>query len=293
MARNAGAPSHWTMLRWTTLVVVAANIGFVADYIALGESPTIAEVVAEYRNLIVPAAFAKAICAAILVAFMLFYFDALWPRRSRIRVYDKLVVPLALTSVLTSVWIVAFRHQELGLSAALVVAAFVLGAVMFVRVASVSPSQHSTWLRVPFSLHFGAMTIALLVAVTQLLYANGLMTATAVASNDVATAFLAIAAAVGGFVAFRYSDFVYPWVIAAGAGATFVAQRTHNAYIAGGALIACVGMLVVVVLAAVALARQPRGEPKDVVSRRRAKVVRRARDEGWYPMDASSSIMRV
>jgi hypothetical protein len=36
------------MLRWTTLIVVAANIAFVADCSTLGESPTITEVVAEY-----------------------------------------------------------------------------------------------------------------------------------------------------------------------------------------------------------------------------------------------------
>jgi hypothetical protein len=280
------------MLRWATLVVVAANIAFVADYSVLGESPTIAEVVAEYGNMVVPAGFAKAICAAILVAFLLFYFDALWPRRHRIRVYDRLVIPLALTSLLASSWIVAFRQKEIGLSVALIAATVALAGVMFVRVASVSPSQHSGWLRVPFSLHFGAMTIALLLVVTQWLNASGLFTGTAVVPDDVATAFLAIAAAAGGFVALRYSDFVYPAVIASGAGAMFIAQRTYNPHVAAHALIVCVGMLIVVVFAAVALARQPRRDPKSVASRRRAKVARRAQDEGWYVIEGSSSIMR-
>ena len=193
MSGNTGVPSPLTVLRWTTLVVVAANIAFVVDYSALGESPTIAEVVAEYGNLVVPAGFAKVICVAILVAFLLFYVDALWPRRHRIRVYDRLVVPLALTSVLASCWLVAFRQEEIALSATLVAASVALGGVMFARVASVSPSQHSGWLRVPFSLHFGAMTIALLVAVTQWLHASGLLMGTPVVQDDVATGFLAIA----------------------------------------------------------------------------------------------------
>ena len=208
MAGNTGPPSSSTMRRWTTLVVVAANIAFVADYSILSESPTITEVVAEYGKMFVPAGFAQAICAAILVAFMLFYFDALWPRRHRIRVYDKLVIPLAMTSVLASSWIVAFRQKEIGLAAALVAASFALSAAMFVRVTSVSPRQHSSWLRVPFSLHFGAMTIALLVAVTQWLNAGGLLTEIAVMPDQVAIAFVAIAAAAAGFVALRYSDFV-------------------------------------------------------------------------------------
>ena len=292
MAGNTGAPSSLTMLRWTTLVVVAANIAFVADYGTLGESPTITEVVAEYGNMFVPAGFAKTICVAILVAFLFFYFYALWPRKHRIRVYDKLVIPLALTSVLASSWIVAFRQKEIGLCAALIAASVALGGVMFVRVASVSPSQHSGWLRVPFSLHFGAMTIALLVAVTQWLHASGLLMGTPVVQDDVATAFLAIAVVAGGFVALRYSDFVYPALIASGAGATFISQRTYNPHFATFALIVFVGMFVVVVLAAVALAQQPR-HPKDMALRRRSKVARKAQDEGWYLLGTSSSIMRL
>ncbi len=293
MAGNTGAPSSLTMLRWTTLVVFAANIAFVADYGTLGESPTITEVVAEYGNMFVPAVFAKTICVAILVAFLFFYFDAIWPRKHRIRVYDKLVIPLALTSVLASSWIVAFRQKEIGLCAALIAASVALGGVMFVRVASVSPSQHSGWLRVPFSLHFGAMTIALLVAVSQWLNASGLLTGTAVVPDDVATVFLAIAAATGGFVALRYSDFVYPSVIASGAGAMFIAQRTYNPNIASDALIVCIGMLVIIFLAAVVLIQQSRREPKGVASRRRTKVARRAQDEGWNVIEASSSITRL
>ena len=163
---------------------------------------------------------------------------------------------------------------------------------MFMRVAAVSPGQHSGWLRVPFSLHFGAVNLALLVAVTKWLNARGLLAGTAVVPDDVASALLAIAAAMGGFVALRYRDFVYPAVIAAGAGATFIAQRTYNPHVAIDALIACVGMLVVVVLAAAALTQQPRRDPRGLASRRRAKVARRAQDEGWYGIEASSSIMR-
>jgi translocator protein len=241
----------------------------------------------------VPIGFAKTICVAILVAFLLFYVDALWTRRRRIRVYDKLVIPLALTSVLVSCWIVAFRQKEIALSVALIAAAVALAGVLFVRVASVSPSQHSGWLRVPFSLHFGAMTIALLVAVTQWLNASGLLTKTAMEPEDLASAFLAIAAVTGGFVALRYRDFVYPAVIASVAGATFIAQRTNNPHVAADALIVCVGMLVVVVLAAVALAKQPGRDPTGVASRRRAKIARKAQDEGWYLIDPSSSILRL
>src|SRR4029453_7420200 len=142
-------------------------------YSRLGDPPTITDVVAEFGNTFVPAGFAKMICIAILVAFLLFYCAALWPRKHRNRVYDKLVVPLALTSALAASWFVAIRHEAVALSAALIAAGVALAAIMFVRVASVSPGKHSRWLRVPFSLHFGAMPIALLVALTQWLNASG------------------------------------------------------------------------------------------------------------------------
>jgi hypothetical protein len=293
MTDIAGAPSSSTMLRWTTLILIAANMAFVAVYSSLGESPTFAEVVAEYRNALVPAAFAKAIGAAMLIAFLFFYVAALWPSRHRSRVYDRLVIPLALASVLASGWIVAFRHAQVGLCAALIAASVALGGVMFVRVASASPSRHSHWLRVPFSLYFGAMSIALLATLAQWSTASGLLEGAAVAPDDMATVLLCIAAAMGGFVALRYSDFVYPAVIASSLGAMFVAQRANYPDIAADALTVCIGMLVVVGLAAVALANQPRRLPGGKESRRMTRISRREPDDWGYAIEGNSSIMRL
>lgn len=292
MSDTAGAPSTSTLLRWTTLIVTAANVAFIAVYAGPGESPTIAEVAAAYGNTFVPAGFVKAISAPMLVAFVTFYLVALWPSNRRRKVYDALVVPLAATSVLASIWVVAFRNETIGLSAAAVAASFVLGGVMFARVASASPSRHSPWLRVPFSLYFGAMTIALLITLTQWLNASGLLARTNMVADDVATAFLAIAAAMGGYVALRYNDFVYPAVITSGVGAMFIAQRTYDPNVAADALAVGIGMLVVAGLAAVALAHQPRRDPKAGPSHRRARYVRREQDEWGSPMEANSSIMR-
>jgi hypothetical protein len=268
-------------------------MAFIAVYSSLGGSPTIAEVVAEYGNTFVPAAFAKAIGVAMLIAFLFFYVAALWPSRHRSRVYDRLAIPLALASMLASGWIVAFRHAEIGLSAALIAASVALGGVMFVRVASASPSRHSHWLRVPFSLYFGAMSIALLATLAQWSTASSLLKGAAVAPDDVATVLLSVAAAMGGFVALRYSDFVYPAVIASSVGAMFVAQRANYPDIAADALTVCIGMLVVVGLAAVALANQPRRLPGGRESRRMTRISRRKPDDWGYAIEANSSIMRL
>jgi translocator protein len=289
---NASAPSFSTILGWATLVVIALNMAFIADYNTLGEAPTITEVAAEYGLAFVPLGFAKALGAALVGAFLFFYFAALWPRRRRVPIYSKFVIPLALTSVLAAGWIVAFRHEEIGLSTTLVAASVFLGGVMFVRAAAASPGQHSGWLRVPFSLHFAAMTIAVLVAVTQWLNASGLLAETPVAPEDLASAFLMLATTLGGLVALRYNDFVYPAVIASGAGAMFIATRSYDLHIAVEALTVCVGMLAVVVLAAVALAWQPQHDPKRAAARRSIRRALRVPGTGWYLMEASSSFMR-
>jgi hypothetical protein len=281
------------MLRWTALIVIEASLGFIATYAALSTSATISEALAAYGNAFVPAGFAKAACVAILGGFLIFFLAALRPRRHRTRIYDRLVIPLALTSVLAAGWVIAFRHEEIGLSFALITSITVLAGAMFAQVAAVSPGKHSSWMRVPFSLHFGAMTLALLVTATQWLNASGLLTGTVVDSTDVASAFLAFAAASGGLVALRYSDFVYPAVITAGLGSMFIAQRSYDPDVAAAALIACAGMLVVASLAAVTLARRPGRHLAHKASRGSAPYRRRTKDDGWNPMDANSSIMRL
>ncbi len=294
MSYSAGAPSSSTLLRWTTLIVVAANVAFIVVYTGVGEPPTIAEVMALYGYTFVPASFVKAICAVLLAAIMGFYVAALAPSRRRRSIYHALVAPLAGASVLVSFWIVAAKNREIGLSMALVVLSVALGAFMLARVASASPSRHSLWLRVPFSLYFGAATITLLIALTQWLNAGGRLAANTLAPDDVTVAFLAIAVLAGGYVALRYGDFFYPAVIAWGAGAVFVAQRAQEPYVAAAALAVCVGMLVVAGLAAATQARTPRSDARDRPSRpMKVRSEPRKQDSLGYGLDGNSSIMRL
>src|SRR4030095_1967963 len=106
MARKRGAPSASTLLRWTALIIVLMNVAFIVDYMKLASALSVADVVDKYGNALVPTAYAVALGATILVAFALFFVAALWPRRHRIPIYDRLVIPLAGVSVLASTWLV-------------------------------------------------------------------------------------------------------------------------------------------------------------------------------------------
>jgi benzodiazapine receptor len=293
MTNLSGVPSSSTMLRWTTLIVIAANMAFVVVFNSLSESKTLAKLAEEYGDTFLPAGFAKGICALIAIGFLLFYVAALWPSKRSRRSYDNLVIPLALTSMLATIWIVAFRHEEIALSVASIAGILALAGVMFARVAAISPGKYSRWLRVPFGVHFAAMTIALLVAVVQWLNASGVLEGTAVGPDVVAAVFLALAAAAGGLVAFRYRDFVYPAVIASTAGAMVVDQHVIRPDIATYALVAGVAMFVVVALAIAAQARQPRRDPKVRSTRGGAKVAPSALDESWYPIEGSATMIRL
>jgi len=294
MPNTAGAPSSTTMLRWVTLIIVTANVAFIVVYGGVGESPTLAETMAEYGYTFVPAKFVKAMCAILAAAVVCFYIAALWPSRRRLHIYTVLVAPIAGAAILASFWIVAAKHREIGLSMALLAASVTLSIAMFVRVASASPTRHSLWLRVPFSLYFGAMTIALLMALTQWMNAGGRSATSVLPADELTAAFLAVAVLAGGYVALRYSDFVYPAVIASGMGAIFLGQRAQDPYVAVAALTVCVGMLAVTVLAAVTQVRTPRGGAKDKASRRMKPTSGPEKRDAWgYQLEGNSSIMRL
>jgi hypothetical protein len=288
MAHRKGPPSHSALLRWTSFIVVLANVAFIVDYATLSSATPVAEVVAKYGNAFVPKFFAQGLGGLVVAALALFALYALWPRRRRRAViYDRLVVPLALTSTLASAWLVAYRHEWIALSTALVAAMMILAGVMFVRVTRVAPGAHSRWLRVPFALLFGALTIALLVAITQWLRAEGVPAA--LMREDASVAFLIFAVAVGGMVALCYTDIVYPFVMALAIGAIFVANPAEHP-LASYALVAGVGMLLITGLAGIADVWQPEPDLGKTTRRRLRVADNDAPDPDWLLLEPTTSM---
>jgi hypothetical protein len=250
-----GGPSASTVLRWATFVVVEANVAFMYVYDGVRELPSNAGTSNQYATIFAPAPYVDVIHWIIGAAFLIFYVAALWPRRRRTRIYDPFVVPLAIASTLASAWVVAFRYDQIELAIALTAAGVVVGDVMFVR-AVASPAPHPRWLRVPFALYFGWMTLALLAGTAQWFNARGWLT-TMETVTEMSLVLFAIAAVVGSVVALSYREFVYPTVIAWAMGGIYVAQRMSDPAIAAAALNVCIGLLVVAGLAAVAAVIEP------------------------------------
>jgi hypothetical protein len=256
MADGLGGPSTGTVLRWATFIVVEANVAFTYAFVnRAGDLPSITEVSQQYATTFAPAAFVNAIYWIIGAAVLLFFVAALWPRRRPSPLYDPFIVPLAIASALGSAWVVAFRYDQVGLVVALTVAGVALGAKMFAHAAALT-SQGSRLLRVPFALIFGWTTVALLSTTAQWFNARGWLT-TIEMVTWMSLGFLAIAGALGVFVALRYREFVYPMVIAWAMGGIYVGQRLFDPTIADVALDGCIGLLIVAGFAAVAAAIEP------------------------------------
>jgi benzodiazapine receptor len=250
-----GAPSPSRALRWVTFFIVEANVAFMYVYDRVHDVPSISDVSNQYATTFAPADFVYLAYWVIGAAFLLFYVAALWPRPRRTHTFDPFVVPIAVASTLASAWVVAFRNDEIGLALTLTGAGAVVGNVMFVR-ATASPSRHSRWLRVPFALYFGWMTFALLVGIAQWLNAHNWLTTVELVTT-MSLALIAIAALAGIAIALVYREFVYPAVLAWGAGGIYAGQRLFDSTVAHSALYVAAGLLIVAGLAVVATAMMP------------------------------------
>lgn len=265
-----GGPSASTLSRWTTFIVVEANVAFIYAFVnRVGELPSITEVSQRYATTFVPARFVDAIYWVIGAAVLLFFVAALWPRRHPSGIYEPFIVPLAMASTLGSAWVVAFRYDQPDLVVALTAAGVVLGALMFARAAALR-SPRSRLLRVPFSLIFGWATVALLITTAQWFNARGWLT-TIELVTEMSLGFLALAAVLAAFVALRYREFVYPMVIAWAMGGIYMGQRLFDPAIASAALDACIGLLIVAGFAAVAAAIEPIRRKEEPSASRKAE----------------------
>lgn len=261
MADLRGAPKSSTVMRWIVLIVVLANCAFIIDFLKLADPPTLPELMADGARSPIPGPIAKIFGVVVAAAVAAFFVAALWPHRRTRAIYDRLVLPLALGAVLTSGYTVAIGLEQFALATALNLAAAGVAAVMLARVAAVSPGAHSGWLRVPFALLGAGTTVAVLFVTAPWWIASIAADGGVSSRGDVMAIALATAAIVGTGVALRLADVAYPAVIAAAAGAIYLAQRAADGP-AEGALYTCIGMLAIAVLIGIANFRLPAPAPR-------------------------------
>ncbi|WP_420595837.1 hypothetical protein [Deinococcus sp.] len=164
-----------------------------------------------FRNVfIVPADYAFAIWAPIYLGFLAFaVYQALPAQRGNSR-FTRTRPWLMASSLLNLAWIVSFNNLLFPLSLVLIVGMLVTALVMHrtLEIGQTPVTGPERWLRVPFSLYAGWLTVATVVNASGVL-AVGNWSAFGIAYPAWGVVMLVVAALIGLFTRFRWNDPVY------------------------------------------------------------------------------------
>lgn len=229
------SPSGSTLLRALALATIVGNVAFNYLYVRWGLGPPMDEVSARYATAFTPANYAFAIWGLIYTAFVVYGVQSLRIAQQREPAYDAIALPLIAANLLGTAWILAYTRGYLTLAVALILASALAGALMFTRAARYAPARNSRWLRLPFAVYYGWITVATLACIAQWVQARGWI---APGGGEVALSigFLVAAGVAAVAVAERYREPLYPATIAWAAFAIHVAQRHEQPAVAWTAL---------------------------------------------------------
>jgi len=242
---SAGDARFW---RWCALIAVSANAVFnFASERFNHDLPSIAEVSANFHARFAPAPYAFAIWGLIYVAMLGYLVFALGAAQREVREHDAMSKLLVIYAVLGVAWAEGFRRGAIGLSLVIIVAMFVVGALMFgLAKRKVWAGYWPALVGAPFSLYFGWISVATLAnAAAWVDYRGGFGSL----GGEVSWTILLIVASVllGLIVSRRYRDSIYPGVIAWAVFAIWVAQKDVTplvAYVALAGAIITLGWMI-------------------------------------------------
>lgn len=245
------------LLRWLALAAIVGNVVYNYVYQQLG-LPSMREISDRHANLFTPAPYAFAIWALIYTAFLAFAILGVLPSRRDDRAYDRLAGPLALVNVLAAAWVTMFSFDLVWPCVAVIGAILAAAIVAYRRTDPARP-----WLRAPFSLLLGWISVATIANVAAALTASG-VTGGALGPAPWAIAMIAVAALLAIAIALRYRDPIVPAVVAWAAYAICVADTQATA-VATAAVIAAIACL-----AAAVTSLRP-GSPRSSSAARRGR----------------------
>lgn len=237
--------------RYAALATTIGNavFGGVQERAGLGGRSMVA-VTDTYPNLFRPARYAFTIWGVIYLAFVAYAVWALTRSQRAVRAHDRLAPPLALANVLCAAWTVAYRHERIGLTVALIAAALACGARMYTHAqAAAAEGAFGRAATAPFSLFLGWISVATIANVTIALVAAGWQGG-ALSPATWAVMLLAVAASLAAMLALRYRDVVFPLVVAWAAVAIAVQQGGASRVVLGAAIAAAAATVATAALAA-------------------------------------------
>ena len=226
-------------------LVVVLIVNFLANFLPIGGRTT-GEVSEAYPTLFTPAGFTFSIWGVIYVFLIAYVIYQYLPRNREDRTFDRINRHFVVNCIANTFWIFAWHYELITL--ALLLMAVILGSLIgiyrHVLPGKIAGFRDKLFVRVPFSLYFGWITVATLanISVEQSVIGmdNWIMTKTVWVFVE-----LALAGAIATVMVIRYRDPIFGGVVAwAAYGIT--ERQTETPEVAGAA--AAIMILVLVIL---------------------------------------------
>ncbi len=175
--------------------------------------------------LITPEGYAFAIWGLIYIALIAYSVYQLLPAQRDSSTISKVSYALIGACLFQIVWLYAFLTFNFWLSVVLMLGILVCLAFAYVQTRLVKPTRKARWLmQAPISVYFGWITVAAVVNVAGALYMTNrspepvetvLGVVNSASTNDIVwtVVMMCVSAAIGGLIALRYRDAVYPGVV--------------------------------------------------------------------------------
>ncbi|WP_425392484.1 tryptophan-rich sensory protein [Ekhidna sp.] len=226
-------------------LVVVLIVNFLANYLPIGGRTT-GEVSEAYPTLFTPAGFTFSIWGVIYVFLIAYVIYQYLPRNREDKTFDRINRHFVVNCTANTLWIFAWHYELITLALVLmgVILGSLIGIYRHVLPGKISGFRNKLFVRVPFSLYFGWITVATLanISVEQSVIGmdNWIMTKTVWVFVE-----LALAGAIATVMVIRYRDPIFGGVVAwAAYGIT--EKQADTPEVAGAA--AAVMILVLVIL---------------------------------------------
>ncbi|MEQ6167422.1 tryptophan-rich sensory protein [Ekhidna sp. MALMAid0563] len=226
-------------------LVVVLIVNFLANFLPIGGRTT-GEVSEAYPTLFTPAGFTFSIWGVIYVFLITYVIYQYLPRNREDRMFDRINRHFVVNCTANALWIFAWHYELITLSLILmaVILSSLIGIYRHVLPGKIAGFRDKLFVRVPFSLYFGWITVATLanISVEQSVIGmdNWIMTKTVWVFVE-----LALAGAIATVMVIRYRDPIFGGVVAwAAYGIT--ERQTETPEVAGAA--AAIMILVLVIL---------------------------------------------
>jgi len=157
--------------RWAVLFFYVATIvmNYIAQVIPFN-GQTNGEVSDKYSTLITPAGYAFSIWGLIFLALGAYAFFQAFSARADKKIYDQIAPWLIVAFISTSLWLPVFQYEMIAFSVLMmlvILASLVQIAIMITNDRSLSMREKG-WIRIPFGLYLGWISVATLVNISVL-----------------------------------------------------------------------------------------------------------------------------